>query len=126
MKLQKVISRKTSFLVAILKVTAEIAGSGSRSVSQSRGTDPDPYQYVTDLQHYFPDQTRRRMSHPACWAWLRLLERSLDEDEGSPATTGGCILSSGALLPLGRSESQKKSSWHTGMVTVHTVLRENN
>ena len=45
-------------------------------------------------------------STPACWAWVRLLERSLEEEEESPATTGGCILHK-AVLPLGRSEKQR-------------------
>jgi hypothetical protein len=48
---------KKLFLVAILKVSDEIAsGAGSESVSQMyRCADPDPYQNVTD-----PQQLRNR------------------------------------------------------------------
>jgi hypothetical protein len=52
MQLQQVNKQKKLklFLVAILKVTDEIAGSGS--VSQRYGSaDPYPYQNATDPQH---------------------------------------------------------------------------
>jgi hypothetical protein len=50
MYLQKVISRKISFLLASTK----IAGSGSELISQKHGSDdqdPDPPQNVMDPEH---------------------------------------------------------------------------
>ncbi len=48
--LQKVISRKKSFLLVSWRLMTKIAGSGSISQSH-RSEDPDPYTNVTDSQH---------------------------------------------------------------------------
>jgi hypothetical protein len=53
MYLQKVISRKF-FLLASWRSMTKIAQSWSWSISQMHGSaDPDPYQNVTDLQHWW-------------------------------------------------------------------------
>jgi hypothetical protein len=57
MNLQKVPQQKETlgkkqFFIGVLRYIAKIAGSGS--ISQRHGSaDPDPYQNVTDPQHYF-------------------------------------------------------------------------
>jgi hypothetical protein len=56
MYLKKVISRKNSFLLESLMSMTKIAGSGAGfgSISHRHGSaDPDPYQNVTDLQHWY-------------------------------------------------------------------------
>ncbi len=46
-------NKQKNFFVAVLKVTDELAGSGSGSISRRYGSaNPDPYQKVADLQRY--------------------------------------------------------------------------
>jgi hypothetical protein len=61
MYFQKVLNRKTKkkFFFGVLKVSDEIAGSGSesgsRSISQRHGSaDPDPHQNVMDPENCLP------------------------------------------------------------------------
>jgi hypothetical protein len=51
---ENVPAKKLIFFVAVLKVTDKKAGFGAGSVSQRYGSmDPDLYQNVTDLEHWW-------------------------------------------------------------------------
>jgi len=65
-----------SFLIGVLKANDEIARSGS--ISKSRGSaDPDPYQNVTDPQHWCPERMSNEQKNivtatNALDCWLQL------------------------------------------------------